>query len=29
MKEIVVDWFNKNKLEYIEQVHSASFLVHQ
>ena len=29
MKEIVVDWFNKNKLEYIEQAHSASFLVHQ
>lgn len=29
MRKIVVDWFNKNKLEYIEQVYSASYLVRQ
>jgi DNA-nicking Smr family endonuclease len=29
MRKIVVDWFNKNELEYIEYVHSASYLVRQ
>jgi hypothetical protein len=29
MRKIVVDWFDKNKLEYIEQVYKASYLVRQ
>lgn len=29
MKKIVKDWFNENKLNYIEYVHKASFFVHQ
>lgn len=29
MKKIVKDWFKENKLNYIEHIHKASFLVQQ